>query len=307
MTVRRVRDILAQRAAERFVGREEELTVLLRALAPDSQPVFFVHGVGGIGKSSLLDMFALRARQAGAITVRLDCRTIEPTERGFIQELNSAIGGAASSVEEVANRLGSPSECVVLALDSYEVFRLLDTWLRQEFAPALSDNVRLVLCGREPPVAAWRASPGWQGLVCSLALGPLSERDANELLLDAGVEQAATRRITRMAHGHPLALKLAASAVAQQHGPDLEDAGLQQVLEELTRMYLSDVEDPLTRRAGRGKVDGRLVEGGTGDLSRRARHPGRSRRLLLSVRPGANGRTHLACRPIHAGMVPASR
>jgi len=247
--VRRVRDILVQRAAEGFVGRRDELAVLLQSLEHDSQPVFFVHGVGGIGKSSLLERFLQQARRAGATTVRLDCRAIEPTERGFVRELNAAVGGEAISVEQVANRLGSLSESVVLALDGFEVFRLLDTWLRQEFAPALSDNVRLVLCGREPPVAAWRVSPGWQGLVCPVALGPLSERDAVDLLLDSGVEEAATRRITRMAHGHPLALKLAASAVAEQHGAVLEDAGLQQVLEELTRMYLADVEDPLTRRA----------------------------------------------------------
>jgi len=43
----------------------------------------------------------------------------------------------------------------VLALDNYEVFRLMDTWMRQVFMPALGDNVRLLLVSREPPSSAW--------------------------------------------------------------------------------------------------------------------------------------------------------
>ena len=78
MAVRRVRDMLAQRAACGFVGREEELVVLLGSLAPDSQPVFFVHGLGGIGKSSLLEVFLRQARQAGATTVRLTAGPSNP-------------------------------------------------------------------------------------------------------------------------------------------------------------------------------------------------------------------------------------
>src|ERR1700686_4372368 len=107
MAVRRVRDMLAQRPADGFVGREEELAVLLGSLAPGSGPVVFVHGLGGIGKSSLLEGFLRPARPAGATTVCLDCRVIEPTQRGFIQELNAAIGGAAANVEDAAGRLGS--------------------------------------------------------------------------------------------------------------------------------------------------------------------------------------------------------
>ena len=62
-------------------------------------------------------------------------------------------------VEDVAVRLGSLGPLVVLALDNYEVFRLMDTWLRQVFVPSLDANLRLIVAGREAPLPAWFASP----------------------------------------------------------------------------------------------------------------------------------------------------
>ena len=35
----------------------------------------------------------------------IDCRSIEPTERGFLDRLANAVGGAPTSVEEAAERL----------------------------------------------------------------------------------------------------------------------------------------------------------------------------------------------------------
>ncbi len=247
--VRQVRDLLAQQAAETFVNRTEELAVLLHTLEEDTPLVTHVHGIGGVGKSSLLEVFAVQARRRGVTVVRLDCRAIEPTERGFLHELGAAIGTNATSPEEAAERLGHLGDRVVLALDTYEVFRLMDTWLRQVFIPALGDNVRVVLFGREPPVASWLTTPGWQGLFRTIALGPLSKRDAVELLTQAGIGDGDARRINRFACGHPLALELAAAAVLEHPELDLEQGALQRVVEQLTRLYLADVRDPLTRRA----------------------------------------------------------
>ena len=56
-----------------------------------------------------------------------------------------------------------------------ELFRLSEGWLRQDLVPALPDNVRLVLAGREPPASAWWTTPGWQGLFRYISL-PRSER-----------------------------------------------------------------------------------------------------------------------------------
>jgi hypothetical protein len=217
----------------------------------DPTAVIHLHGLAGIGKSMMLDAFIANERTRGAIVVRLDCRAVEPTQRGLLHEVSAAVGtfSASPSLDEVTSRLASIGERVLLALDNYEVFRLLDTWLRTTFIPALQDNVRVVLIGRDPPVAAWLTAPSWQGLVRSVAVEPLSEVSAQELLGHYGVDAAVARRINRIARGHPLALRLAAAAVAARPDLSLEEAATQPLIGELTRLYLTDVHDEVTREA----------------------------------------------------------
>ena len=75
-----------------IVGRDHELAVLLDSLEENGRLVTFVHGIAGIGKSTLLGAFAARARERGATVLRIDCASIEPTARGFLGELRRAIG-----------------------------------------------------------------------------------------------------------------------------------------------------------------------------------------------------------------------
>jgi hypothetical protein len=198
--------LLDQRSAQGLVGRAQELALLRRMTdRTDESLLIHLHGLAGVGKSTLLDAFIAEERAGGAIVVRLDCRGVEPTERGFLQEVGAAIGISSSAVAEVTGRLGSIGERVLIALDNYEVFRLLDTWLRTTFVPALEDNVRVVLIGRDPPTPAWLTAPHWQGLFRSVAVEPLDDDAALELLDQHGVEAAVGRRINRIARGHPLA------------------------------------------------------------------------------------------------------
>lgn len=243
----RVGDILAQRASAGMVGRERELEALLGLLEDDSALVMHVHGIAGVGKSTLLSAFAHQAEARGAVMVPLDCRLMEPTERGTLQELAEAIGSDEITMGAVADRLGSLGDRVVLSFDTYEVFRLMDTWLRQVFVPQLSDNLRLILAGREPPVAAWRVAPEWQGLFRSMTIGSLDEGEAVELLSKAGLAADQARRINRHTRGHPLALRLAASAALERPGLDFEEETVQGVVEELAHLFLADVKNPQTR------------------------------------------------------------
>ena len=244
---RTIRELVEERSAE-IVGRATEKAALLQTLEEGGPLVVFVHGIAGVGKSTLLEAFAGEARSRGETVVVIDCRSIEPTERGFLDSLGSAVGGAPASAEEAAERLAGLGERVVLVLDTYEVLRLLDTWVREVFAPALRDNTRLVVAGREPPIAGWYAAPGWSELVRSVWLRNLDDGEAGELLTRAGLDAADARRVNRLARGHPLSLELAAAAVRDRPDVELDDIALQAVLDELTGLYLDGL-DGSTRAA----------------------------------------------------------
>jgi hypothetical protein len=241
--------LLEQQASRSFVGRGDDLGRLRSLLGPAGEVrVVHVHGSAGIGKSALVTALLGQMRAAGAETIRLDCRSIEPTERGLLEALAAVTGSRELDVGDVAARLAATDSLVVLALDHVEVFRLMDTWLRQVLAPALDARVRVVLAGREPPVAAWFAA-GWASLFRSFALGPLDDDEAQLLLQRRGHEPPEARRLNRIARGHPLALTLASTAARERPDLMLEEAATTRVVTELTRMYLEHAPDPLTRRA----------------------------------------------------------
>src|SRR5215467_2346752 len=244
-----LRTLLAARAAA-VVGRQAERAVLLDLAERDRPLVAAVHGIAGIGKSALLAAFAEDARAHGATVVSLDCGGIEPTERGFLAALGRAIGALradppggtrpTATVAEAAAALSGLGDRVVLVLDTYEQLRLLDTWLRQELVPGLRDNTRLVLAGREPPVAAWIRDFG--DLLAVVPLANLAAAEAGALLRREGLADA--DRVTRFTHGHPLALRLAASARGARPDLTVPDAAVATVVTELARIYLSGLDQP---------------------------------------------------------------
>ena len=245
----RVRELLGRRAARSIVGRSEEIAHLLETFDQKAPLVLYLHGIAGIGKTSLLDAFAVRARARKIPVIRIDCRLTEPTERGFLQQLGKALGRKPGTLEQAAKRLARLGRRVVLALDNYEVFRLMDTWMRQVFMPALGDNVRLLLVGREPPSSAWVTGREWQGLFRRLSLEPLRTADAVNVLRHAGLREEEAVRINRFTRGHPLALELAASAALERPGFDLREETVHSVVQELAHIYLDAVDDPLVKRA----------------------------------------------------------
>ena len=233
-----ITSVVKQQARTHFVGRAAELRAL-DELWRGSARIVHLHGIAGIGKSALVHTFVDHAQQAGATVLELDCRAIEPTVRGLREAL---VSGADESLADHFDRLVAP---VVLVLDHYELFRLMDTWLRQVLLPELPRDVSLLLAGRERPMAAWFLVDGFR----SLALSSLDEAAAQTLLGRLGVADRDVVRLNRIARGHPLALILAAAGMTERPDLSLEDAALTRVLAELTQLYLADIENPVCRQA----------------------------------------------------------
>ena len=77
---------LEARRRQQFVGRVAELDLFRTALDADDPRlrVLFVHGPGGVGKSTLLDECAAVADAAGARVVRVQGRDVEGTPQGVL-------------------------------------------------------------------------------------------------------------------------------------------------------------------------------------------------------------------------------
>jgi hypothetical protein len=133
---KRLGERLAATAGRRLCGRDREVSLFHVALADRSSPfsVFFVHGLGGVGKSALLDQCASDADAAGVRAIRLDGRTVEPSPRTFLHAIGDALG--LDDADSPLDRL-SAEPAIVLTIDSFDAIAPLEPWLRQTFLPQL--------------------------------------------------------------------------------------------------------------------------------------------------------------------------
>lgn len=118
--------MLASHRRQRFVGRAAEIE-LFRACLDAESPAFavlFVHGPGGIGKSSLLDAFAGLARRKRVRLVWLDARDLLPSPEAVRRGIDKALHNPPRG----DGRDGSVQ--TVVLLDSYERLAALDDWIR---------------------------------------------------------------------------------------------------------------------------------------------------------------------------------
>jgi hypothetical protein len=244
-----VRARLRAAMTARVVGRERELGLLEQAIFDARAPVVFVHGLGGIGKTSLLDVAEVRLAARGCRLLRFEGLAFEPTPAGFLAAVSGALG-SAPSLAAIAQALESSQHpAVVLAIDEYDGLRLIDAWLRREFVPSLPAGAHMLFLGRSRPVSAWTSEPGWTDLVRTLELGPLCAQDARRLLEREHIGAELRPSIERLAAGHPLALRLAAVAIAARPDLPLAEIESRHVISELVRCFLSDAPDPATRAA----------------------------------------------------------
>ena len=118
--MRTIRDSIERSRASAFVGRERELARLQSLFEPDGPIVLLLHGAGGIGKSSLLQVFEREAMARGRQVRRLDCRSIKPIPEGLLEAIGGSLQCKLENVGAAAGAIKMLNQPVVFALDNDE-------------------------------------------------------------------------------------------------------------------------------------------------------------------------------------------
>src|SRR5690349_18588803 len=97
---------LLEQQAGAITGREDERAQLRRLLEPDGPVAGHIHGLAGVGKTTLLHAFAADARAAGWATVELDAHTMHCTQGTVLAALAGTSGAEPPAVDAAAAALG---------------------------------------------------------------------------------------------------------------------------------------------------------------------------------------------------------
>jgi DNA-binding CsgD family transcriptional regulator len=273
----RLGDRLRRQSAREFVGRESELATLHEWTQPGEPPsVVFVHGPAGIGKSALVAV--LTESFGPGATVTVPCRDLEPTPATVLRAMADRLK-TAPSLDRIALALSDHGRCLVF--DEAEHLHLVDDWLRTELLPALPETVTTLLVSRRRPGTPWLVAPGWHGLVAALEVLPLPADTAGLLLDRLSVPADVRDDIISFARGHPLALRLAATAPAAMAGIE---SGRIPVVERLVDRLLDGVPAATVRLLQAATAVRRVTEGDLAALCADDDLPGRPDQWWDSLR-----------------------
>lgn len=235
-------DRLAAARRARFVGREAERERFARMLAGQGEPVWFLHGPGGIGKSTLLRELAREADARQRIVIEIDARHVGATPAGWRKALGAALQ------DDGAAPLPPPGS--VLLVDTFEAIAAIELWLRDEELPRYPADVLVVLAGRAPADPQWRLDAGWSDVAAVTTLAPWSAEEARDYLAMRLPGRPVPEDLLLQGGGYPLLLSLLADALRHGRGavlPSLPDR--EALVRELLARFARELSDPSLRAA----------------------------------------------------------
>ena len=241
-------ELLAARRRRRFVGRASEMELFSTALESVEPPfsVLHLHGPAGMGKTSLLDVLAGMATEAGARVVRLDGRNLLPSPSAVLDELRVVLDVPDGEGGAIVGPSGTGR--VVVVIDTYERLAAVDDWVRSWLLPRLPATALTVVAGRSPPSPAWTSDPAWRGLLRVISLRNLNPQESRQYLHACGIDPTYHDQLVEIAHGHPLGLSLLADVVARG-GEAVADPLSPDLVGTLLRRFVEVVPSGRHRRA----------------------------------------------------------
>src|SRR5690606_22550406 len=178
---------VATALAPTCVGREPLLQRMDEWLSGRHEMVWALHGIGGIGKTTVARALAARAQAAGRVLVWIDGLSVEPSPRAVWQELADSLGLPAPEPADVLRGVAAITPGVLLVFDTFERCRQLDGWMRRSFVPALPPSARVLIVGRDAPVPQWALLDSPHALHASTELPGRDTDSARRLLRSLGL------------------------------------------------------------------------------------------------------------------------
>ncbi len=202
---------------EWFVGRHEVIAAFERMVSFEtSRRVLFLHGPGGIGKTSVLHELAYQCTERGLRFVQINGELVAARRGPFELAFAHALGCEPAELDGTLR--ARPG--LVLFIDNFDLLASLSSWFIESLFPRIPEQVSVVVASRSAPRARWVADPAWQELVEEVRLFPFDERESREFLSSRGMAATDIQAIQQFTEGLPLALALASAAVERGARPE---------------------------------------------------------------------------------------
>lgn len=243
-----------------FIGRTMELNIFEEWLHHPEAPlrIFHLSGMGGIGKSTLMNEMISIAKQHRTIPIWLDGRSCMQTPVGFLDYIGSTLRLELWN-QEPSHPLeplfsAHNEQRFLLCIDNYEHLSLLEGWLIHVFFPKLpSVGVAIVLASRGGLSSIWKTDRIWASHLVELELAHFTTEETCDYIISrvGAIHEEWIRELTRASNGHPLALALAVEEMIKHNALSPSDKMIvsqsisAHLLRELTTSELEPLIDAL--------------------------------------------------------------